>query len=83
MAKAVADTNSGSNQGGFTTDGSQITGFCKSYFALHFTISCEPNRKLGRGGRKSGTDFHCPKSNLTLKSGVMSVYFSVHCELDS
>ena len=27
MAKAVADTNSGSNQGGFTTDGSQITGF--------------------------------------------------------
>lgn len=27
MAKAVADTNSGSNQGGFTTDGSKITGF--------------------------------------------------------
>jgi len=27
MAKAVADTNSSSNQGGFTTDGSQITGF--------------------------------------------------------
>ena len=27
MAKAVADTNSGSNQGGFTTDGSSITGF--------------------------------------------------------
>ena len=27
MAKAVADTNSGSNQGGFTTDGSDITGF--------------------------------------------------------
>lgn len=27
MAKAVADTNSGSNQGGFTTDGSNITGF--------------------------------------------------------
>jgi putative alpha-1,2-mannosidase len=27
MAKAVADTNSGSNQGGFTTDESQITGF--------------------------------------------------------
>lgn len=30
MAKAVADTNSGSNQGGFTTDGSQITGFSVS-----------------------------------------------------
>jgi putative alpha-1,2-mannosidase len=27
MAKAVADTDSGSNQGGFTTDGSNITGF--------------------------------------------------------
>ena len=27
MAKAVADTNSGSNQGGFTLDGSQISGF--------------------------------------------------------
>ena len=27
MAKAVADTNSGSNQGGFTTDGANITGF--------------------------------------------------------
>lgn len=27
MAKAVADTNSASNQGGFTTDGSNITGF--------------------------------------------------------
>lgn len=27
MAKAVADTNSGSNQGGFTDDGSDITGF--------------------------------------------------------
>ncbi|OKL56251.1 hypothetical protein UA08_08523 [Talaromyces atroroseus] len=27
MAKAVADTNSGSNQGGFTLDGSPITGF--------------------------------------------------------
>jgi len=27
MAKAVADTNSGSNQGGFTTDGSNVTGF--------------------------------------------------------
>lgn len=27
MAKAVADTNSASNQGGFTTDNSNITGF--------------------------------------------------------
>ena len=27
MAKAVADTDSGSNQGGFTTDGSNVTGF--------------------------------------------------------
>lgn len=27
MAKAVGDTNSGSNQGGFTLDGSNITGF--------------------------------------------------------
>lgn len=27
MAKAVADTNSGSNQGGFTLDGSNVTGF--------------------------------------------------------
>ncbi|KAL4790206.1 glycosyl hydrolase family 92-domain-containing protein [Aspergillus venezuelensis] len=27
MAKAVADTDSGSNQGGFTLDGSRITGF--------------------------------------------------------
>ncbi|CAN8101996.1 unnamed protein product [Discula destructiva] len=27
MAKAVADTNSGSNQGGFTLDGSKVTGF--------------------------------------------------------
>jgi predicted alpha-1,2-mannosidase len=27
MAKAVADTNSGSNQGGFTLDGAPITGF--------------------------------------------------------
>lgn len=27
MAKAVADTNSGSNQGGFAWDGSQVTGF--------------------------------------------------------
>lgn len=27
MAKAVADTNSDSNQGGFTLDGSSITGF--------------------------------------------------------
>lgn len=27
MAKAVADTNSESNQGGFTTDGSLVTGF--------------------------------------------------------
>lgn len=27
MAKAVSDTNSGSNQGGFTLDGSNVTGF--------------------------------------------------------
>ncbi|KAK4146043.1 glycoside hydrolase [Dichotomopilus funicola] len=27
MAKAVADTNSGSNQGGFTLDGASVTGF--------------------------------------------------------
>lgn len=27
MAKAVADTNSESNQGGFTTDNTNITGF--------------------------------------------------------
>lgn len=27
MAKAVADTNSSSNQGGFTLDGSPVTGF--------------------------------------------------------
>lgn len=27
MAKAVADTDSQSNQGGFTTDGANITGF--------------------------------------------------------
>jgi putative alpha-1,2-mannosidase len=27
MAKAVADTNSGSNQGGFTLDGANVTGF--------------------------------------------------------
>lgn len=27
LAKAVADTNSESNQGGFTTDGTPITGF--------------------------------------------------------
>lgn len=27
MAKAVADTNSGSNQGGFTLDGTNVTGF--------------------------------------------------------
>ena len=27
LAKAVADTDSGSNQGGFTLDGSNITGF--------------------------------------------------------
>src|SRR5690606_41445512 len=27
MAKAVADTNSGSRQGGFTLDGSSVTGF--------------------------------------------------------
>lgn len=27
MAKAVGDTNSQSNQGGFTTDGTNITGF--------------------------------------------------------
>src|SRR3954465_1471239 len=26
MAKAVADTDSGSNQGGFTTDGANVTG---------------------------------------------------------
>ena len=31
MAKAVADTNSGSNQGGFTTDGSNITGFSQMH----------------------------------------------------
>lgn len=27
MAKAVADSDSDSNQGGFTTDGANITGF--------------------------------------------------------
>ncbi|TVY80923.1 putative secreted glycosidase [Lachnellula suecica] len=52
MAKAVADTNSGSNQGGFTTDGSAITGFSSMHdsgtggspslgnFALFPYISC-------------------------------------------
>lgn len=32
MAKAVADTNSGSNQGGFTLDGSPVQGFSVSSF---------------------------------------------------
>ena len=27
MAKAVADVDSGSNQGGFTTEGGNVTGF--------------------------------------------------------
>ncbi|KAF9632850.1 putative Alpha-12-mannosidase [Lasiodiplodia theobromae] len=31
MAKAVADTDSGSNQGGFTTDGANITGFSQMH----------------------------------------------------
>lgn len=31
MAKAVADTNSGSNQGGFTLDGTNITGFSQMH----------------------------------------------------
>lgn len=52
MAKAVADTNSESNQGGFTTDGSNITGFSSMHdsgtggspslgnFALFPYVSC-------------------------------------------
>ncbi|KAF4309949.1 putative Alpha-12-mannosidase [Botryosphaeria dothidea] len=31
MAKAVADTDSGSNQGGFTTDGANVTGFSQMH----------------------------------------------------
>lgn len=41
MAKAVADTNSGSNQGGFTLDGSPVQGFSVSNFqvsALHIPV---------------------------------------------
>lgn len=53
MAKAVADTTSGSNQGGFTSDGTPITGFSNMHdsgtggspslgnFALFPYVSCE------------------------------------------
>lgn len=59
MAKAVADTNSGSNQGGFTLDGSNVTGFSSMHdsgtggspslgnFALFAYSSC-PGGDLNR-----------------------------------
>jgi len=30
--------------------------------------------------RKSGTNFHCPKSSWTVKSGVVNTMFSLHCK---
>ena len=49
MAKAVADTNSSSNQGGFTLDGSPVTGFS----ALHDS---------GTGGYPSLGETNRPRS---------------------
>lgn len=57
MAKAVADTNSGSNQGGFTLDGSNVTGFS----VMHDS---------GTGGNPSLGNFplfpytHCPGGDI-------------------
>lgn len=45
MAKAVADTNSGSNQGGFTLDGSPVTGFSVCVFQA---LSVYASVRLGR-----------------------------------
>lgn len=62
MAKAVADTDSGSNQGGFSTDGSNVTGFSSMHdsgtggapslgnFALFPFTECE-------GGQPDGCHF--------------------------
>ncbi|OWP02854.1 glycoside hydrolase family 92 protein [Marssonina coronariae] len=59
MAKAVADTDSGSNQGGFTTDGANITGFSSMHdsgtggspslgnFALFPYTSCQGDEVNG------------------------------------
>lgn len=59
MAKAVADTNSGSNQGGFAFDGSSITGFSNMHdsgtggspslgnFALFPYVQCEDDQVNG------------------------------------
>lgn len=49
MAKAVADTNSSSNQGGFTLDGSPVTGFS----VLHDS---------GTGGSPSLGEMNRPRS---------------------
>ncbi|KAK3318758.1 glycoside hydrolase family 92 protein [Apodospora peruviana] len=57
MAKAVADTNSGSNQGGFTLDGAAVTGFSMMHDS-------------GTGGSPSLGNFplfpytNCPSSDI-------------------
>ena len=46
MAKAVADVDSGDNQGGFTTENGNVTGFSTMHDSGTGTRGINPSRKL-------------------------------------
>lgn len=94
MAKAVADTDSGSNQGGFTTDGSNITGFSTLHdagtggaaslgnFALFPYASC-PNDEIDNCAfpkRTRATPFD--NSSVNASPGYFGLTLSSGVEVD-
>jgi len=87
MAKAVADTNSGSRQGGFTLDGSPVTGFSMMHdsgtggspslgnFALFAYTNC-PDRDVNRCvfPKKARAAFgHFSNSTVSAKPGTFGI----------
>lgn len=87
MAKAVADTNSGSRQGGFTLDGSSVTGFSMMHdsgtggspslgnFALFAYTNC-PERDINRcvfPKRNRAAFGHFSNSSVFAKPGTFEI----------
>ncbi|CAK7238564.1 hypothetical protein SEUCBS140593_010816 [Sporothrix eucalyptigena] len=88
MAKAVADTNSGSNQGGFTLDGSPVTGFSMMHdsgtggspslgnFPLFAYTACADNGAVDGCvfPKKSRAAFgHFRNTSVTARPGVFGI----------
>lgn len=94
MAKAVADTNSGSNQGGFTLDGSNITGFSSLHdsgtggspslgnFALFPYASCTNDTIDGCTYPKLARDVPFDTSSVNATPGYFAVTLVTGIKVD-